>query len=100
LHIAGRRSEEWVQSPRKAELEEQREAGLVNAKPIPKNLANKLAPEVVTKAFYLRSKYYLGPIRIAIQFCCNIEASTTPKAGTFAFCAATALAATALTARS
>ena len=32
------------------------EAGLVNAKPIPKNPANQTPPEIVEKVLYLRSK--------------------------------------------
>jgi transposase-like protein len=40
------------------------EAGLVNAKPIPKNPANQTPPEIVDKVLYLRSKYHLGSIRI------------------------------------
>lgn len=40
------------------------EAGLKNAKSIPKNPANQTPPEIVEKALYLRRKYHLGPIRI------------------------------------
>ena len=40
------------------------EAGLINAKPIPKNPANQTPPEIVDKVLYLRSKYHLGSIRI------------------------------------
>ena len=40
------------------------EAGLRNAKSIPKNPANQTPPEIVEKVLYLRRKYHLGPIRI------------------------------------
>lgn len=40
------------------------EAGLVNAKPIPKNPAKQTPPEIVDTVMHLRSKYHLGPIRI------------------------------------
>lgn len=40
------------------------EAGLINAKPIPKNPANQTSPQIVEKVLYLRRKYHLGPIRI------------------------------------
>ena len=40
------------------------EAGLKNAKSIPKNPANQTPPEIVEKVLYLRRKYHLGPIRI------------------------------------
>lgn len=40
------------------------EAGLKNAKSIPKNPANQAPPEIVEKVLYLRRKYHLGPIRI------------------------------------
>lgn len=40
------------------------EAGLKNAKSIPKNPANQTPPEIVEKVMYLRRKYHLGPIRI------------------------------------
>lgn len=40
------------------------EAGLKNAKSIPKNPANQIPPEIVEKVLYLRRKYHLGPIRI------------------------------------
>ncbi len=40
------------------------EAGLKNAKSIPKNPANQTPPEIVDKVLYLRRKYHLGPIRI------------------------------------
>jgi transposase InsO family protein len=40
------------------------EAGLINAKSIPKNPANRTPPEIVEKVLYLRRKYHLGPIRI------------------------------------
>lgn len=40
------------------------EAGLKNAKSIPKNPANQTPPEIVEKILYLRRKYHLGPIRI------------------------------------
>ena len=48
----------------KTEYEKRGEAGLVNAKPIPKNPANQTPPEIVEKILYLRAKYHLGPIRI------------------------------------
>ena len=40
------------------------EAGLQNAKSIPKKPANQTPPEIVDKVLYLRRKYQLGPIRI------------------------------------
>jgi transposase len=40
------------------------EAGLKNAKSIPKNPANQTPPEIVEKILYLRREYHLGPIRI------------------------------------
>ena len=40
------------------------EAGLKNAKSIPKNPTNQTPPEIVEKVLYLRRKYHLGPIRI------------------------------------
>lgn len=40
------------------------EAGLKNAKSIPKNPANQTPPAIVEKVLYLRRKYHLGPIRI------------------------------------
>ena len=40
------------------------EAGLKNAKSIPKNPAKKTPDEIVEKVLYLRRKYHLGPIRI------------------------------------
>ena len=40
------------------------EAGLKNAKSIPKNPANQTPSEIVDKVLYLRRKYHLGPIRI------------------------------------
>ena len=36
------------------------EAGLKNAKPIPKNPANQTPAEIVEKVLYLRRKYHLG----------------------------------------
>lgn len=39
------------------------EAGLKNAKSIPKNPANQTPPEIVEKVLYLRRKYHLGSIR-------------------------------------
>jgi transposase InsO family protein len=48
----------------KTECQQCGEAGLVNAKPIPKNPANQTPPEIVEKMLYLRAKYHLGPIRI------------------------------------
>jgi transposase len=48
----------------KIAYEQNGEAGLVNAKPIPKNPANQTPPEIVDKVLYLRSKYHLGSIRI------------------------------------
>jgi len=40
------------------------EAGLKNAKSIPKTPVNQTPPEIVEKDPYLRRKYHLGPIRI------------------------------------
>ncbi len=40
------------------------EAGLINAKPIPKNPVNWTPPEIADKVLHLRSTYHLGPIRI------------------------------------
>ncbi|WP_170428428.1 IS481 family transposase [Ruegeria arenilitoris] len=40
------------------------EAGLKNAKSIPKNPANQTPTEIVEKVLYLRRKYHFGPIRI------------------------------------
>lgn len=40
------------------------EAGLINARPIPKTHPNQTPPEIVEKVLYLRSKYHLGSIRI------------------------------------
>ena len=40
------------------------EAGLVNAKPIPKNPASRTPLEIVDKVLHLRKTYHLGPIRI------------------------------------
>jgi transposase len=48
----------------KAAYDQNGEAGLINAKPIPKNPANQTPPEIVDKVLYLRSKYHLGSIRI------------------------------------
>src|SRR5450631_911646 len=48
----------------KTEYQQRGEAGLVNAKSIPKNPANETPPKIVEKIFYLRAKYHLGPIRI------------------------------------
>ena len=48
----------------KTEYQQRGEAGLVNAKQIPKNPANQTPPEIVEKILYLRAKYHLGPIRI------------------------------------
>ena len=48
----------------KSAYRESGEAGLINAKPIPKNPANQTPPEIVDKVLYLRSKYHLGSIRI------------------------------------
>lgn len=45
-------------------FQEHGEAGLRNAKSIPKNPANQTPPEIVEKVLYLRRKYHLGPIRI------------------------------------
>ncbi len=39
-------------------------SGLANRKTIPKNPANRTAPEIVKKILYLRQTYHLGPIRI------------------------------------
>ena len=40
------------------------EAGLVNRPPIPKWHANRTPLEIEEKVLHLRSKYYLGPMRI------------------------------------
>ena len=48
----------------KAAFDRRGEAGLINAKPIPKNPANQTPPEIVEKILHLRSKYHLGAIRI------------------------------------
>ena len=40
------------------------EAGLKNAKSVPKNPANQTPSEIVEKVLYLRRKYHMGPIRI------------------------------------
>lgn len=40
------------------------EAGLINKRPIPKNPANKTAPEIEDKVLHLRRTYHLGPVRI------------------------------------
>ena len=48
----------------KSAYRESGEAGLINAKPIPKNPANQTPPEIVGKVLYLRRKYHLGSIRI------------------------------------
>ena len=40
------------------------EHGLINKKPIPKNPANKTAPEIEEKVLHLRRTYHLGPVRI------------------------------------
>jgi len=40
------------------------EAGLINAKPIPKWHANRTPIEIEEKVLHLRRKYHLGPIRI------------------------------------
>ena len=40
------------------------EAGLANAKPIPKSSPNQTPPEVEEKVLHLRRKYHLGPERI------------------------------------
>lgn len=48
----------------KAAYDQHGEAGLINAKPIPKNPANQTPPEIVEKVLHLRSKYHLGAIRI------------------------------------
>lgn len=47
-----------------AACQRQGEAGLVKRKPIPKNPANRTAPEIVEKVLHLRRTYHLGPIRI------------------------------------
>jgi transposase len=44
--------------------QEHGEAGLKNAKSVPKNPANQTPTEIVEKVLYLRRKYHLGPIRI------------------------------------
>ena len=40
------------------------EAGLKNAKSIPRNPANQTPPEIADKVLYLRRKYHLRPIWI------------------------------------
>ena len=37
---------------------------MINKKPIPKNPANKTAPEIEEKVLHLRRTYHLGPVRI------------------------------------
>ncbi len=56
------------------------EAGLVNAKPIPKNSANRTPLEIVDKVLHLRKTYHLGPIRIV--WC----SPSRPLRQTAAFC--------------
>ena len=46
-------------------FQRQGESGLANRKTIPKNPANRTAPEIVAKVLHLRQTYHLGPIRIA-----------------------------------
>ena len=48
----------------KRAYEQYGEAGLVNAKTIPKNPPNQTPPEVAEKVLHLRRKYHLGPERI------------------------------------
>ncbi len=48
----------------KAAYDQRGEAGLINAKPIPKSHPNQTAPGIVEKILHLRSKYHLGAIRI------------------------------------
>ena len=40
------------------------ESGLANRKTIPKNPANRTAPQIVEKVLHLRQTYHLGPVRI------------------------------------
>jgi transposase len=40
------------------------ETGLINKRQIPKNPANKTAPEIEDKVLHLRRTYHLGPVRI------------------------------------
>jgi transposase InsO family protein len=42
----------------------QGEAGLINARPVPRSHPNQTPQEVVEKVLHLRRKYHLGPIRI------------------------------------
>ena len=49
---------------RKRAYEHDGEAGLVNAKTIPKNPPNQTPPEVAEKVLHLRRKYHLGPEQI------------------------------------
>ncbi len=47
-----------------AAFQRQGEIGLANRKTVPKNPANRTAPEIVEKVLHLRQTYHLGPIRI------------------------------------
>jgi len=64
----------------KTEYQQRGEAGLVNAKPIPKNPANQTPPEIVEKILYLRAKYHLGPIRI-VWYLARYHSITISEAG-------------------
>src|SRR5450631_4646861 len=64
----------------KTEYQQRGEAGLVNAKPIPKNPANQTPPEIVEKILYLRAKYHLGPIRI-VWYLARYHSITSSEAG-------------------
>ena len=48
----------------KAAHRQQGDTGLANRKTIPKNPANRTAPEIVEKVLHLRQTYHLGPMRI------------------------------------
>lgn len=64
----------------KAAYQQHGEAGLINAKPIPKNPANQTPPEIVEKVLHLRSKYHLGAIRI-VWYLARYHAITISEAG-------------------
>jgi transposase InsO family protein len=66
----------------KTEYQQRGEAGLVNAKPIPKNPANQTPPKIVEKILYLRAKYHLGPIRI-VWYLARYHSITISEAGKF-----------------
>jgi len=64
----------------KAAYEQHGEAGLINAKPIPKYPANQTPPEIVEKVLHLRSKYHLGAIRI-VWYLARYHGITISEAG-------------------